>query len=173
MAQRIQTLCDEHQTRQEDLDGETWTIQVVPPHGKAQAYDVDLCTDCGKPLAMALEHLAEIGRKAGKPPALVTARPVPARADDGGAPAPTRGQWAGVGDVACPICGTRPASDNAMRSHLRNHHQTSYASAFNLSEEAAPHTCPECGLRYEIPQALGAHRKQAHAVDPASARAAR
>jgi hypothetical protein len=164
MAQRIQTLCDEHGTRQEDVDGTTWTIQVTPPGGKPQAWDVDLCDDCGKPLHMALEHLSEIGRKAGKPPAFVSPRPVPSRADDGGAPAPTRGQWAGVGDVACPICGTRPASNTALRNHLREHHQTSYASAFNLSEEDAPHTCPDCGLRFEVGQALGAHRRAAHDV---------
>lgn len=172
MAQRIQILCDEHGTRDVDVDGETWTIHVAPPGGKPVAYDVDLCDECGKPLHMALEHLAAIGRKAGKAPTLVASRPVSPRTNDDGAPAPARGQWAGVGPVQCPRCDAFPASKQAMRNHLREHHQTSYATAFNLPESEAPHTCPECGLRYEVPQALGAHRRAVHGVKSEQVRAA-
>jgi hypothetical protein len=169
MAQRIQTLCDHHQTQGEDLEGETWVFTVSPPGTKAVTYSVDLCPDCAKPATAAMEHLAEIGRvakgtaKPTRPAPAVPTGAVPATPDHRAAPM--------TGPVPCPICGDRPNTEQQMRNHLRDAHDTSIATAFDWPESKAPHKCPECGDRFTIPQALGAHRKARHGVGSGQVRA--
>ena len=64
MAQRIVTVCDAHQAREEEAAGAPWQVSVLAPgESKPTTWEVDLCPEDGKPLEDLAEMLRLIGRQ--------------------------------------------------------------------------------------------------------------
>jgi hypothetical protein len=68
MAQRIQTVCDVHQARDEEADGLTWTVAFTAPGARsATTYEIDLCPDDAKGLSDVLDMVGDLGRRVDGP----------------------------------------------------------------------------------------------------------
>ena len=122
---------------------------------RALGYDVevDLCDVHTKPLADVVAHLVDLGRKPGQ-----------------------------VGPVttACPRCGRRFGSPQALGRHARDEHGESVNQMRNRKAARTKPPgdrvtvppgerveCPDCGKGF-APQGLGVHRRRVHGVAGAS-----
>lgn len=149
MAQRIQTLCDQHLARDEEVDGLTYSLTLRMPGSREQSFDVDLCDVCAKSLVELREWLAEQGRKSGTTTPLTRAnRPVlPATPDST--------------DPKCPLCDfvtTQVDVRAAVNKHMRSAHDSSLDEAAGV---ALPYVCDKCDRGFSTKAALGAHRAKA------------
>lgn len=111
MAQRIVTLCDIHQSRDEEVAGSPWSVTITGPGGKPSTFDVDLCDDDAKGLTDLLDVLRDVGRKAANP----VGRPKTARAAPGVQP-DTEGRY------VCPECGKTSTHAQGLGSHRLKAH---------------------------------------------------
>lgn len=165
MAQRISIVCDQHAAREEDVPGATWTLAVGPPGGQVTTWEVDACPECAKPFRDLAKFLADLGR-----PATGKTRRGPGRPSEPDPSLP-------IEDRTCPVCGFVSVNRKAMRSHVRQAHESSLAeveaNGGNVPPPPPPdYTCAECGKTFSRSQSLGAHRSRAHGVPGASKDAA-
>jgi hypothetical protein len=166
MAQRIQTVCDVHLERGEDVEASTWEVLARKAGTRTQSREVDLCDECAQVLATVAAFAAEHGRTqqmVGKtrpavtpaaPRAAVT--PVAAATDKGGKPV-----------ASCPVegCGSVVQLSNLGR-HVRQVHGLELGDVATAeAQPAAVHECPDCERAFTRPQALGAHRYQVHGYE--------
>ena len=158
MAQRIQTVCDVHAERGEDVDATTWEVLARKAGSRVQVREVDLCDECAQVLTSVAAFAAENGRTVQQ--ATPKVRPA--------VPAPTRTVAASTdttakGKVSCPLddCGSVVNSTNLAR-HVRKVHGLELADVGGRQDLPAEHPCPDCDRTFTRAQALGAHRYQAH-----------
>lgn len=152
MAQRITTVCDQHQAQDEDVAGDTWTLALPGAGGKLTTWEIDLCSECAQPLQHLADFLAELGRPVGKRPRKPYGEP------DHDTPESAR---------TCPECGIVSANRKAMRSHLWANHDKrlrDYPDGHAPPPAPTDYLCPECGRTFNRSQGLGAHRQRAHGV---------
>lgn len=173
MAQIISTICDQHQVNDVQVAARTYAVGLQMPGGKRQEFEVDLCDDCAKALAVVQEFLSEVGRPPGKPPrktkakASTTSSGDPVPAPDGlhgpmGGPVPESADGASLEERTCPTgCGYVSASVGGLQDHAKRQHDTSLSA---LRGKPLDYTCPECPEAFTTPQGLGAHRRTIHGV---------
>lgn len=151
MAQRIETYCDKHLAKGEDVPGATWRIAVQVPGGKLASFDVDACADCASDFVDLASYLNEHGRPVGK------------RANAASDETPES-------ERTCPVCGFVSKSRPAMMTHVRASHDTTVgavqrangAPTTDAPEDATAYPCPDCGRGFATPQGLGSHRARSH-----------
>lgn len=105
MASIIVNLCDQHMEAGEEVRGDGWKFEILPPGEKRKSYSIDLCPECAKPLAALMEHFDQIARVetrgAGRSPA-----------------PPAEGEEA----LECPLCHEEYASRSNLGGHARRSH---------------------------------------------------
>lgn len=136
MSQRIVTECDECAAA-----GETREAVTVVVRALGHDFEVDLCDEHAKSLAVVVERLADLGRGIG----MVEAR------------------------ATCPRCGRAFASPQALGKHAKSEHGESVnalrrAKPAPVEVEPAAHACPECGRTFRKAQALAVHRRRSHGI---------
>lgn len=153
MAQRIQTVCDVHAERGEDVAATTWEVLARKAGSRVQVREVDLCDECAQVLTSVAAFAAENGRTVQQP----TPKPRPAVS------AAARTVTTSDGKVSCPLddCGSVVNSTNLAR-HVRKVHGLELADVGGRQDLPAEHPCPDCDRTFTRAQALGAHRYQAH-----------
>lgn len=155
MAQRIQTLCDQHLARDEEVDGMTYALSLRMPAGREQSYEVDLCDVCAKAIVELRDWLADAGRKSGQPAMVRSSR---AKADAPGAASAAVVAAAGASNASkCPLCDfttsqTKPR--HAVNKHMREQHDTSLDE---VSGVPLPFKCDKCSAAFKTAPALGTH----------------
>lgn len=142
MAQRIQTICDVHQSHDQTVDGLSWSITIAAPGDNPVTYTIDLCDEDGRDLVKLTELLAAFGRRSSSG----THRKAKTE------PSPT----------PCPLCDKVPRNRAALATHLRELHD-GITVADALGEDT-PHRCPDCGAGASTAAGLGSHRWRAHGV---------
>lgn len=149
MSQKIVTLCDIHQNRDDvETTGETYDLALRAPGGSFRFLTIDLCPVCAKAPLDLVAEVAEWGREFDGP----TPLPSP----------PRRGRPPKESDtsVVCPICQNTYQHKASMRSHVRNVHGMSLAEA--EGETPTFLTCPDCGDKFTGNQGLASHRRSQH-----------
>jgi len=143
MSQRIVTLCDAHQSRDEDVPGVPYDFALRSNGGRFTFATVDLCEACAKPLVDVIAELTEVGREF-----------------DGEVPGGESGRKRGRTPIpeteenrTCPDCGLISKSRNASMTHRRVRHRESMGGPF---------VCEDCGDGFATPQGRGAHKAAAH-----------
>jgi hypothetical protein len=161
MAQKIVTVCDSHQLRDEEESGFPWEIAITPPGGRRATFAVDLCEADGKPLQDLYDFLSEVARRLDHGP----------RNGKRGQRSPEEIRDAvAAGEIAagsvCPIegCEHRTTTEQALRSHVRDHHSLSLSEARG---EPVPYACPAqgCGRAFSRKQGLAQHVRLSHGAE--------
>jgi uncharacterized C2H2 Zn-finger protein len=106
--------------------------------------EVDLCDVHAKPLAEMLDRFVELGRRPNE---------------------------AGLLRAACPRCGRKFASPQALGRHAKETHGESVNQMRGKAAPANPapatgdeYACPDCGRGFATRQAIAVHRRRAHGV---------
>src|SRR6185312_6167064 len=136
MAQRIQTVCDVHAERGEDVDASSWEVLVRKAGSRSALREVDLCSECAQVLESVAAFAAENGRTVQQPTPKARAAVTPA------ASSVTPAKPAKGGMASCPVegCGSVVQASNLGR-HVRNVHGL---SAVPDADAAAVYPCPDC-----------------------------
>jgi len=122
----------------------------IPPVGNPRPFVVELCPEHASPLAEAVLAVLKFGR----PP-----ERTPAKAPAGATPAKPRRDQQPAALPPCPECGRVAPSLSALRTHLREHHDTSLAS---VGLEPANFTCADCGDAFAAGQGYASHVRRWH-----------
>lgn len=167
MAQRIQTVCDVHAERGEDVEAESWEVLVRKAGSRTQTREVDLCTECASALEAVARFVADTGRvvpqtrtkaitKVAASSTVPTSSPTPRKPRKAGRPVK-----AGTAMASCPVegCGSVVTTQNLSR-HLRQVHGITNAAGVEQ-----PYPCPDCDRTFARAQGLGAHRYRAHGYE--------
>lgn len=170
MAQRIQTLCDEHLSRGEEVDGTPLAFGLGPGGTKLTTYEADLCEVCAKELQDTLARFMELGRKVAGPRKSPTAAraaapqtpalPAPELADLSKEEA---AKQRAVTTGGCPLCDyiAQGSSPSSLRRHIKEVHETTLEGAVGLP---TPYQCSDCGQSFSRPQGLALHKTRIHGV---------
>lgn len=125
MARQIVTWCDAHLAKGEQVVGETWTVSLTVPGGKAREFELDVCADCAAPFHGLLTDLQDSARQISGPKSLPSVGSV--TSDD-----------RGPGPVSCPLCMASPSTESALNTHLREHHDTTLAEVNGTAKVPCP-----------------------------------
>lgn len=171
MAQTIVTLCDVcllHDNGRE-TPGQTWTLTVAAPGGKAVPMAIDVCEDHGKPYRVLLDHLTEDGRRADRARALpgvtgAARASATAGADPRTIPAPE--------GLRCPAdgCAHVARTPGGLATHTRTQHGRSVAELEGRSSLPCP--VDGCDRTFMGGQGRAVHLSRAHGMTTDEARAA-
>lgn len=165
MAQRIQTVCDVHAERGEDVDAETWEVLARKAGTRTQVREVDLCEECSSALAAVAAFAAENGRTVPQS----RAKALSAVAARQSMPPSSTSSPSASGErpmASCPVegCGSVVQGNNLAR-HVRQLHGLTPEAAGLGAPADAVHQCPDCDRTFTRAQGLGAHRYQAHGYE--------
>jgi len=176
MSQKIVTLCDIHQQRDEEVPGRPFDVVARVDGGGFRFVTIDLCESCAKPLVDMVDGFAELGREytgaVPRPPKRRSRATSVARASrpDAGTRGPLPVEYpieeTDDGRVVCPTCGTTAANKSSLRSHLRNRHGQTMSAAYGREDDAA-FVCPVCADRFDGATGLSSHiRATGHRTPP-------
>lgn len=146
MSQRIVTLCDFHQARDEEVYGEPVDLAIRSNGGAFKFLTVDLCESCRKSLDDVFAEVLEHGREFDGDPAKAV------KAKRSGRPRSSEEER------TCSECQHVFSKPSALRLHLKDVHGIGEGVTVQPSEDGKFH-CPDCAREFDRPQALGAHRR--------------